>query len=62
MYERAMVFLQEVRSELLRVNWPTKDELVGSTSVVIVITIILAIFVGLVDLILSSGVSLLLRN
>ena len=46
-------FLKEVVAELRKVTWPTKDELVGSTIVTIVVSIIVAVFIGIVDRILS---------
>ena len=43
----------KIASELKKVTWPTKDELVGSTIVVIVVSIVLAVFIGVVDRVLS---------
>jgi preprotein translocase subunit SecE len=60
MYERAIDFLREVKSELTKVNWPSQSELTGSTTVVIVLTIILAVFVGFIDFMLSALLSRLL--
>jgi preprotein translocase subunit SecE len=60
MYERAIVFLREVRAELSKVSWPSQNELVGSTVVVIVISIVLAGFIGVVDFLLSVILSRLL--
>ncbi len=60
MYERVVLFLREVRSELVKVNWPSQHELIGSTTVVIVLSVVLAIFIGLVDFLLSALVSRLL--
>lgn len=60
MYERVVVFLREVRAELVKVNWPSQPELIGSTTVVIVLSVVLAIFIGLVDFLLSALVSRLL--
>jgi preprotein translocase subunit SecE len=42
-------FLREVRAELRRVTWPTRKETIGSTSVVLILVILVAIFLGLVD-------------
>ena len=47
-------FLREVRAELKRVTWPTRKETIGSTSVVIILVVIVAVFLGLVDLGLHS--------
>ncbi|HCQ04803.1 MAG TPA: preprotein translocase subunit SecE [Candidatus Latescibacteria bacterium] len=60
MYERAIDFLREVKAELTKVNWPSQSELTGSTTVVIVLTIILAVFVGFIDFMLSALLSRLL--
>ncbi len=46
-------FLKEVRSELDKVTWPTKNELVGSTIVTVVVTFIISIFIGFVDRLLT---------
>ncbi len=54
--EKIKKFLKEVVAELRKVTWPTKDELIGSTIVTIVVSLIVAIFVGIVDRILTLGV------
>ena len=54
-------FLNEVKVELSKVSWSTRKELVGSTIVVIMITLIMGLFIGLLDLILSKGLSLLFK-
>ena len=46
---RAVQFLREARTELKKVKWPTKKELFASTAVVIVLTLVVAFFLGLVD-------------
>ena len=50
-------FIREVRSELKRVSWPSKDDVRESTIVVIIIVLLLAVFVGLVDRALSYLIS-----
>ncbi len=60
MYERTVDFLREVRTELSKVNWPSRNELIGSTTVVIIITLILAAFTGVIDFVLSIILSRLL--
>jgi preprotein translocase subunit SecE len=54
---RLIRFLKEVRSELKRVSWPSRDDVRESTTVVIVVVIVLAVFIGLVDRALSYLVS-----
>jgi len=55
MIEKSKKFVTDVVSEMKKVSWPTRAELRGSTMVVIVTVIILAIFIGMVDRILSLG-------
>ncbi len=47
-------FLNEVVAELRKVTWPTRDEVVGSTWVVIIVSVVMALFIGGVDLILDT--------
>jgi preprotein translocase subunit SecE len=42
-------FLKDVRVEAGKVSWPTRDELRDSTTVVIVMTLLVAAFVFVVD-------------
>jgi preprotein translocase subunit SecE len=58
--EKIKQFLREVKTELKKVSWPQKKEIVASTSVVLVIVIIIAIFLGLVDLGLSKIIKVIL--
>ena len=53
-------FLREVRAELAKVTWPTRKDTIASTSVVLVIVILIAAFLGIVDLGLSKLMRLLL--
>ena len=55
MIQKAKKFVSDVVVEMKKVSWPTRDELRGSTMVVIVTVIIIAIFIGVVDRILSFG-------
>jgi preprotein translocase subunit SecE len=53
-------FLKDVRQELRKVNWPGRKELINLTLVVIVATLIVSFFLGVVDYGLSQGVQQLL--
>ncbi|MCX5699961.1 MAG: preprotein translocase subunit SecE [Candidatus Omnitrophica bacterium] len=54
-------FLKEVKAELGKVAWSTREELISSTMVVIAVTVLLAIFIGVLDLFLSKLVSILFK-
>ena len=58
MFERLVKFIREVRNEMRRVSWPSRDEVRESTTVVIVIVLILAVFIGIVDRALTFLISL----
>jgi len=53
-------FFREVKVELTKVTWPSKKQTIGSTVVVIVFVFIVSIFLGVVDVGLSSLVRLIL--
>lgn len=56
-FGRARRFLTEVRAELSRVTWPTRREVWATTIVVIVISVIIGLYLYLVDLSLSALVA-----
>jgi preprotein translocase subunit SecE len=47
-------FLREVKVELSKVTWPSRNQTIGSTVVVIIFVFIIALFLGVVDFGLSS--------
>jgi len=49
---KIITFFQESFAELKKVTWPSREETIASTKVVIVSTLIIAFMLGLVDLIL----------
>ena len=53
-------FLREVKIELSKVTWPSRKQTVGSTVVVIVFVFVIAFFLGMVDIGLSSLLRLIL--
>jgi preprotein translocase subunit SecE len=59
--DKAKQFLSEARQELKKVTWPTRQQAVASTWVVLLVTFVLAIFLGLVDLALSKAINLIIR-
>ena len=61
MVNKVKEFFREVKVEIKKVVFPSKDELVGSTWVVIITVIIISLFLGIVDLSLTKLVGLALR-
>jgi preprotein translocase subunit SecE len=54
--ERIQRFLKEVVAELRKVTWPTKEELIGSTIVTIVVSLIVSLFIFVVDRTLTFAI------
>ncbi len=61
LFRQIRTFLGDVRSEFKRVSWPTREATLHSTGVVLVLTLILASFLGLVDLGLSEAVKTIIK-
>ena len=56
---KAFKFFREVKVELSKVTWPTREELIQSTIVVVVAVLIAGTFIEIFDLIFSKLVSVL---
>ena len=54
-------FISEVKQELKKVSWSTRRELINSTIVVIVSVAILAVFIGICDLVWSNTIKFIMR-
>ena len=61
MFTKIQKFVGEVIAEMKKVSWTTRAELVDSTLVVIFASVLLGIFVAVIDLIYSKGVTTILR-
>ncbi|MBF0505373.1 MAG: preprotein translocase subunit SecE [Nitrospirae bacterium] len=61
MFDKIKNFFREVRTEAKKVTYPSKDELIGSTWVVITTVFIVSVFLGIVDVSLSKIVSLIVK-
>ena len=53
-------FIHETKQELNKVTWPSRNELWQATAVVITATFIMAIFIGVIDFVLSGIMRVLL--
>ncbi len=60
-WDSAIQFLKEVRVEMKKVTWPQRNEIMGSTAVVIAASFVVAFFLGFVDLILQKVLGLILQ-
>lgn len=60
-YGKSVQFFYDVRSELRKVTFPNRKETLASTAVVIVVVFIIAVYLGVVDFILSMVLGNLLN-
>jgi len=60
MFTKIRNFIDGVIFEMKKVSWPTWQELKGSTVVVLVLSLMLAIFLFLADMILTKIVNFIL--
>ena len=54
-------FLSDVVIEVKKVTWPSRKEAISGTMVVLVVVFIMAVYLGIVDVILSKLVESLIR-
>ena len=59
--KRAQEFVREVLAEFRKVSWPSRQELINSTVVVITVTVVVSLFLGAVDVVLARVVERILR-
>ncbi len=59
MFKKAKQFIEDVRTEMKKVVWPEREELINSTIVVIVISALFTIFIFLTDTIVSKLINIL---
>lgn len=61
MFKSLIKFVQEARGELLKVSWPSREQVWESTLVVIVSVVIISVFLGLVDIFFSWAIKLVIN-
>lgn len=54
-------FFKGVRSELKKVNWPSRKDLVKYTTVVFVMCAAMGAFIGAVDMLFHEGFALIIK-
>jgi preprotein translocase subunit SecE len=55
-------FFREVRIELKKVTWPSRKETIAATGMVIILSVLVAFFLGFLDIGLSKAVGILLKR
>ena len=57
MLTRTRGFLTDVRVELKKVTWPSRQDTISSTGVVLVVVFIISFYLGFIDILLSRMVT-----
>ena len=60
MVEKVKQFFKEFRVEMKKVTWPTRKEIMASTGVVLFVVLLISLYLGLADTLLSRFVRVLL--
>jgi preprotein translocase subunit SecE len=55
MKDKIIAFFEDVVKEMKKVTWPTKEELIESTKIVIVVCIVLSVFTYVIDMIINQA-------
>jgi len=59
--KKIVQFFKDSYAELRKVVWPTKEDVIASTKVVIVSTVVMACILGFIDYLLVVGIDVLFR-
>ncbi len=54
--KKLIQFLKEARVELKKVSWPTRKEVIASTTLVIVVSVLAGLFLGALDVVFFRSV------
>jgi preprotein translocase subunit SecE len=60
MKEKLINFFRDVVKEMEKVTWPTREELLESTRVVIIVSLVISVLTWFVDLIVSEALKAIL--
>lgn len=59
---KPLVFLKEVKTELSKVIWPTRKETIRLTGLVIFISLVVGIYIGGLDIILTKLMEIVIKK
>ena len=59
-FARAGKWFRDMKSELKKVQWPTRKQTINNTLIVIACVIVVGIFIGLFDLVAQEGIKFLI--
>ena len=62
MFERITNYFKSVRGEIARVSWPTRNEIITLTALILLLVVVVTLYIWGVDGILGTLVTLLVRS
>jgi len=60
-FRQLRTFFQDVSAEFKRVSWPTRQATLQSTGIVLVVTLAVALFLGVVDVGLTTAIQTIIK-
>lgn len=62
MFERITTYFKSVRTEISRVSWPTRNEVITLTALILLLVVLLTLYIWGIDGILGTLIKLLVRS
>lgn len=62
MFERITNYFKGVRAEVARVSWPTRNEIISLTALILLLVVLVTLYIWGVDGILGTMVKVLVRS
>jgi preprotein translocase subunit SecE len=59
--KKLIEYIKEVRIEMQKVSWPTRNELMSATMLVIILSLLMAVYVYVCDQVVNRIIGLLLK-
>ncbi|MCK5585200.1 preprotein translocase subunit SecE [Candidatus Bipolaricaulota bacterium] len=62
MFERITNYFKGVRAEVARVSWPTRNEVISLTALILLLVVLVTLYIWGVDGILGTLLKILIRS
>ena len=54
-------FATDIIDEMKKVSWPTRSETIRLTTIVIIVSLIIGLYVGIIDVLLAKGLEVITK-
>ncbi len=62
MFERITNYFKSVRGEIARVSWPSRNEIISLTALILLLVVLVTLYISGVDAILGTLIKILVRS